>query len=79
MLYFIMFVLGICLACVVIYTLTRQGQVKEVEKNQLRIISFQIQSLLLQEEMNEILSSIDSALHDYLSARISTSLRGEDD
>ena len=69
MLYFIMFVLGICLACVVIYTLSRQKQVKEVEKNQLRIISFQKQSLELQEKMNEILSSIDSALHDYLSAR----------
>ena len=69
MLYFIMFILGICLACVVIYTLTRQGQVKEVEKNQLRIISFQKQSLELQEKMNEILSSIDSGIDDYLSAR----------
>jgi len=69
MLYFIMFVLGICLACVVIYTLSRQKQIGEVEKNQKQIISFQKQSLELQEKMNEILSSIDSALHGYLSAR----------
>ena len=69
MLYFMMFILGFVLACVMIYTLSRQKQIHEVEKNQQRIISFQKQSLELQEKMNEILSSIDSALHDYLSAR----------
>ena len=69
MLYFIMFILGICFACVVIYTLSRQKQIGEVEKNQRQIISFQKRSLDLQEKMNEILSSIDSGIDDYLSAR----------
>ena len=62
MLYFIMFVLGIVLACVIIYTLSRQKQIHEVEKNQQRIISFQIKSLDLQEKMNDILSSIHEAI-----------------
>ena len=63
MLYFMMFVLGICFACVVIYTLSRQKQVYEVEKSQQRIINFQKQSLELQEKMNEILSSIDRGIY----------------
>ena len=78
MLYFIMFILGFVLACVMIYTLSRQKQIHEVEKRQREIIKFQIQSLDLQEKMNEILSSIDSAMHDYLSDRILPILREEE-
>jgi len=63
MLYFIMFILGFVLACVMIYTLSRQKQIRIVEENQKRIISFQIQSLDLQEKMNDILSSIDASLY----------------
>ena len=63
MLYFIMFILGFVLACVIIYTLSRQKQIRIVEENQKRIISFQIQSLDLQEKMNDILSSIDRSLY----------------
>ena len=62
MLYFIMFILGFVLACVMIYTLSRQKQIHEVEKRQREIIKFQIQSLDLQEKMNDILSSIDASL-----------------
>ena len=62
MLYFIMFILGFVLACVMIYTLSRQKQIRIVEENQKRIISFQIQSLDLQKKMNDILSSIDASL-----------------
>ena len=63
MLYFIMFVLGYVLACIMIYILSRQKQIHEVEKRQREIIKFQIQSLDLQEKMNDILSSIDRSLY----------------
>ena len=64
MLYFIMFTLGFVLACVIIYTLSRQIQVKEIDKNQKKILWFSVQSLENQKRMNEILSNIHETLRE---------------